>query len=129
VTATSTTIATDVPVASRVAIWLPPLLFAVGFAWVFRRWLFNGFDGAFGDEADGYLALAIIEHWRHVFAGSAYWSDPIFFYPARGTLGYTDALFLAVPFEKEGFEHQDNAMLFAAVRGIPYRQRLFELVS
>ena len=25
----------------------------------------------------------------------------------------------AVPVEKEGFEHQDNAMLFAVVRGIP----------
>ena len=23
-----------------------------------------------------------------------HWSDPIFFYPERGTLGYTDALFL-----------------------------------
>jgi hypothetical protein len=69
-------------------------LFALGFALVFRGWLFTGFDGAFGDEEDGYLALAIIEHWRHAFAGTVHWTDPIIFYPARGTLGYTDAFFL-----------------------------------
>jgi hypothetical protein len=69
-------------------------LFALGFALVFRGWLFTGFDGAFGDEEDGYLALAIIEHWRHVFAGAVHWTDPIVFFPARGTLGYTDAFFL-----------------------------------
>jgi hypothetical protein len=69
-------------------------LFALGFALVFRGWLFTGFDRAFGDEEDGYLALAIIEHWRHVFAGTVHWTDPIIFFPARGTLGYTDAFFL-----------------------------------
>ena len=47
--------------------WLAAALFAAGFALVFRGWLFSGFDGAFGDEEDGYLALALIEHWRHVF--------------------------------------------------------------
>jgi hypothetical protein len=69
-------------------------LFAFGFALVFRGWLFTGFDRAFGDEEDGYLALAIIEHWRHAFAGEVHWTDPIIFFPERGTLGYTDAFFL-----------------------------------
>ncbi len=69
-------------------------LFALGFALVFRGWLFTGFDGAFGDEEDGYLALAVIEHWRHVFSGAVHWSDPVMFFPERGTLGYTDAFFL-----------------------------------
>jgi hypothetical protein len=69
-------------------------LFALGFALMFRGWLFTGFDRAFGDEEDGYLALAIIEHWRHVFAGTVHWTDPIVFFPERGTLGYTDAFFL-----------------------------------
>ncbi len=69
-------------------------LFALGFALVFRGWLFTGFDRAFGDEEDGYLALAVIEHWRHVFAGEVRWTDPIIFFPERGTLGYTDAFFL-----------------------------------
>jgi hypothetical protein len=69
-------------------------LFAAGFALVFRGWLFSGLDGAFGDEEDGYLALALIEHWHHVLSGAAHWADPIIFFPERGTLGYTDAFFL-----------------------------------
>ena len=69
-------------------------LFVLGFVLVYRGWLFTGFDRAFGDDEDGYLALAIIEHWRHVFAGTVHWTDPIVFFPARGTLGYTDAFFL-----------------------------------
>src|SRR5262245_29195649 len=74
--------------------WIAAALFATGFALVFRGWLFAGFDAAFGDDEDGYLALALIEHWRHVFSGAAHWSDPISFYPQRGALGYTDAFFL-----------------------------------
>jgi hypothetical protein len=74
--------------------WIAAALFATGFALVFRGWLFSGFDGAFGDEEDGYLALALIEHWRHVFSGEAHWTDPIFFFPQHGVLGYTDAFFL-----------------------------------
>jgi hypothetical protein len=61
---------------------------------VFRGWLSTGFDRVFGDDEDGYLALALIEHWRHVFSGAVHWTDPIIFYPVRGTLGYTDAFFL-----------------------------------
>jgi hypothetical protein len=69
-----------------------------GFVLVFRRWLFSGFDAAFGDDEDGYLALALIEHWRHVLSGAARWSDPIFFFPQHGTLGYTDTfLYSASP--------------------------------
>jgi hypothetical protein len=74
--------------------WIAAALFAEGFALVFRRWLFSGFDAAFGDDEDGYLALALIEHWRHVFSGAAHWTDPIFFFPQHGVLGYTDAFFL-----------------------------------
>lgn len=74
--------------------WIAAALFAMGFALVFRGWLFSGFDGAFGDDEDGFLALALIEHWRHVFSGAAHWTDPIFFFPQKGVLGYTDAFFL-----------------------------------
>src|SRR5258708_1082355 len=74
--------------------WIAAALFAAGFALVFRRWLFSGFDAAFGDDEDGYLALALVEHWRHVFAGAVHWTDPIFFFPQHGALGYTDAFFL-----------------------------------
>src|SRR5260370_9542780 len=74
--------------------WIAAALFAAGFALVVRRWLLSGFDGAFGDDEDGSLALALVEHWRHVLAGAAHWTDPIFFFPQRGALGYTDAFFL-----------------------------------
>lgn len=74
--------------------WLALLLFAGGFAWTFRHWLFTGFDAAFGDEGDGIIALAIVEHWRHALAGEIDWTSPLYFFPERGTLGYTDALFL-----------------------------------
>ena len=73
---------------------LVALLFAAGFAFLFRGWLFTGFDGIFGDDSDGEIALALIDHWHHVFAGETRWSDPTFFFPERGTLGYTDAFFL-----------------------------------
>ena len=69
-------------------------LFATGFVLVFHAWLFSGFDLAFSDSEDGYLALALIEHWHHVFTGAAHWTDPFFFHPQPGTLGYTDAFFL-----------------------------------
>src|SRR5712675_1386385 len=78
----------------RVDCWLAPALFAIGFMLVFRGWLFTGFDGAVGDLEDGYIAIALVEHWHHVFAGAAHWTDPVFFHPQRGTLGYTDAFFL-----------------------------------
>ena len=74
--------------------WLAAALFAAGFALLFRGWLFSGFDGAFGDDEDGYLALALIEHWHHVFLGATDWMDLFAFYPQHGTLGYTDAFFL-----------------------------------
>jgi hypothetical protein len=74
--------------------WIAATLFAAGFALVFRGWLLSGFDAAFGDDEDGYLALALVEHWRHVFSGAVHWTDPIFFFPQHGALGYTDAFFL-----------------------------------
>jgi hypothetical protein len=70
------------------------ILFAAGFAWLFRRWLFTGFDGIFGDDSDGEIFLALVEHWHRVFTGAAHWPDPNFFYPERGALGFTDAVFL-----------------------------------
>ena len=74
--------------------WVATALFATGFLLVFRGWVFSGFDGAFGDDEDGYLALALVEHWRHVFSGAVHWTDPIVFFPQPGALGYTDAFFL-----------------------------------
>lgn len=69
-------------------------LFAVGYLLVFRRFVSTGFDATFGDEGDGEIFIAIVEHWHHVFSGAVHWTDPFFFYPERGTLGYTDSGFL-----------------------------------
>jgi hypothetical protein len=52
--------------------WLAVALFAAGFVLLFRRWLFSGFDLAFGDDQDGYLIIALVEHWYRVFTGAAY---------------------------------------------------------
>jgi len=73
---------------------VPVVLFGLGFTILFHRWLFSGFDQIIGDREDGYIALALIEHWHHVFSGAARWADPIFFFPQRSVLGYTDAYFL-----------------------------------
>ena len=93
-------------------------LFAVGFAVTFHGWLWTGFDAVVGDEEDGYLALALIEHWRHVFAGEVRWSDPIVFYPQRGTLGYSDGFFLiglaGTPLRLLGFDIFTSAMIVVA---------------
>jgi hypothetical protein len=69
-------------------------LFACGFALIFRRWLISGFDDVLIDVSDGRILLATLEHWRLVFAGQAHWTDPSFFFPARGALALTDAFFL-----------------------------------
>jgi len=69
-------------------------LFAAGFAWMFRRWLFTGFDGIFGDDADGEVMLALLEHWHRVLSGASRVADPTFFYPVRGTLALSDTHFL-----------------------------------
>jgi len=46
------------------------------------------------DDEDGYLALALVEHWRHVLLGAAHWTDPIFFFPQRGRARLHGRVFL-----------------------------------
>ena len=74
--------------------WATAALFVCGYVLLYRRWLFTGFDATFGDEGDGLIALAIIEHWHRVLVGVAHWTDPTFFFPEPGALGFTDAYFL-----------------------------------
>lgn len=69
-------------------------LFVAGYAVLFRRFLFTGLDGTFGDDEDGAILLAYVEHWRHVLIGLSGWADPSFFFPQRGVLAYTDAYVL-----------------------------------
>jgi len=67
------------------------IMFAAGFAYLFRGWLFTGFDGIFGDEGDGEIVLATLEHWYRALRGEQRLADPTFFYPEPGALALTDA--------------------------------------
>ncbi len=71
------------------------VLFAFGFSWMFRKWLFDGFDGIFGDVGDARILIAVLEHWYRTLSGhGSGWLNPPFFYPTPGVLGFTDAYFL-----------------------------------
>ena len=68
---------------------------ACGFIWIFRGWLFTGFDGIVGDQGDSRIFIAILEHWQQVVTGvSADWRTPGYFFPVQDTLGLTEAFFL-----------------------------------
>ena len=60
----------------------------------FRNQIANGFTLLLGDRHDGVIALAILEHWRNVLAGTDAWSSTGYFHPIRGTLGYNDGYLL-----------------------------------
>jgi hypothetical protein len=71
------------------------LLFALGFSRMFRRWLFDDFDGILGDQGDARILIALLEHWYRSFSGNwSDWLNPPLFYPVRGALGFTDAYLL-----------------------------------
>ena len=57
---------------------------------VFRDPLSSGLRLGFGDRADSMIELAILEHWRNVWAGAANWSQTFYFFPYAATLGYND---------------------------------------
>jgi hypothetical protein len=61
---------------------------------LFREPILSGFDLGFGDRADGLIEIALLEHWRNVFAGTATWNAPLYFYPHADTLGYNDGYLL-----------------------------------
>ena len=76
------------------------LLFAIGFCLTFRMVLFHNGAYSIGENGDGIIVIATLEHWYHVVLGnSGGWRTTGFFYPARGTLGLTDTYFLyAIPY-------------------------------
>lgn len=72
-------------------------LFAAGL-WLMFRGALRG--SSIGDNSDGGIALAILEHWVRVFTGrAADWRSPGWYWPAPHALGLSDSLFLlAVPY-------------------------------
>ena len=70
-----------------------------GTLWFFRFVVISGFDEIPGTIGDTRFLIYICEHWHKVFLGTASWLSPPFFYPIKGVLGYSDALFLySLPF-------------------------------
>ena len=68
--------------------WIPGGLF------FFRAQFRSGFDQIGGDNGDARLVVVLHEHWIDVFRGRVSWTSPPFFFPFKGTLGYTDTFFL-----------------------------------
>ena len=60
----------------------------------FRLSVITGFDRILGNGGDGCLIFGIVDHWRDVFSGNAKWDTLPMFWPATGTLGFSDAFFI-----------------------------------
>lgn len=81
------------------AAWAVPLaIYAAGMALTFEGALWG--PRSLGDNSDGGIALAILEHWVRVFTGQAAdWRSPGWYWPAPHALGLSDSLFLvALPY-------------------------------
>jgi hypothetical protein len=84
---------------------IPRRQLAVEGVWIFGVWLAgalvffreqwdSGFKWLMGNDGDTRLAAYLTEHWFQVFHGQASWLSPSFFYPVKGTLGWSDTFFL-----------------------------------
>lgn len=60
----------------------------------FRFQLLSGFARTFGDINDGFIEIAILEHWNNVLHGRERWADVLYYFPTGGALGYNDGYFL-----------------------------------
>ena len=60
----------------------------------FRFQILLGLARTFGDINDGFIEIAILEHWNNVFHGREHWSEVAYFFPVKGSLGYNDGYFL-----------------------------------
>lgn len=68
---------------------------AVGAVVFFRRSLFSGFDRIMGIRSDSRLIVFLHEHWWRVVTGEQAWRSAPFFFPQKGTLGYSDTFVLS----------------------------------
>ena len=81
----------------------------------FRILPLTRFDAIPGDQGDVRLIIFTLEHWWNTYQGNASWQSPPFYYPTRGTLGYTDALFLP-------------SLIYSAIRALgTYRFATFDI--
>jgi hypothetical protein len=83
------------------AIWtgVSMVCLAVCMLVVFRPFWMSHFDLVLSDPVDGRFSISILEHWSRVFHSQTPFASPNFFFPERGTLGFSEAFFLlAIPF-------------------------------
>jgi hypothetical protein len=73
------------------------LVWAAGVVVFFRASFRSGFDQIIGNSGDARLIAVLHEHWLKVARGESSWRSPNFFYPHRGTLGYSDTFVLDAP--------------------------------
>jgi hypothetical protein len=82
----------------RLGEWLLALAVGALGIWLVHRHQFSsGFELFPGPRGDTRLIAYLCEHWYQALRGKAALLSPAMFYPARGTLGYSDALLLFVP--------------------------------
>lgn len=66
---------------------------------IFRPFFVSNFDAILADPGDGRFEVTMLEHWNRALHGRVPVASPIFFYPEKGVLGYSDALVgLGVPY-------------------------------
>ena len=86
------------PRRRQLVAWLLALAVGAVGLWLQHRHQFlSGFDLFPGPRGDTRLIAYLCEHWYQALHGRAEWLSPAMFYPAKGSLGYTDALLLFVP--------------------------------
>ncbi|MCU1360699.1 MAG: hypothetical protein JWN99_1988, partial [Ilumatobacteraceae bacterium] len=86
--------------SARAQLAAPPIVVQAILSWIpgglifFRAAFKSGFNRIGGDNGDARLVIVLHEHWVDVFRGRVSWTSPPFFFPAKGTLGYSDTFFL-----------------------------------
>lgn len=71
----------------------------VGTAAWHRPLLASGLDQIPGDVGDARANVYLVEHWYQVFRGHAELLSPGMFYPVKGTIGYSETMFVhALPY-------------------------------
>ena len=64
-----------------------------------RPLLASGLDRIPGDRGDARANVYLVEHWYQVFRGHAELFSPGMFYPVKGTIGYSETMFVhALPY-------------------------------
>lgn len=70
-----------------------PVTAAVLGTFLFHRFsLLTGLDLVQADTGDSRFIAFLLEHWNNVLHGAGHWHSPPIFWPARGTLAYSDGL-------------------------------------